>query len=120
MGTAGAWLGRSEEVAGVGECKLAILCEEGTCPEQNATEGMCRHDLHPRDSLPSFIVLVLFWPTGTQCHGILNDVGQGGWLSPSPWLYQPINVSSEGRAQKVRGARSKGDSKVPTTAQRFC
>lgn len=45
VGAAGAWLGRSGEV--VREHRLVVLFWGGTCPERDATRGMCRHDLQP-------------------------------------------------------------------------
>lgn len=57
---------------------------------------------------PRHIVPVLFWPTGTRCHGILNDVGQGGWLTPSPLLYPPHKCLLRRKGLERQGGEIEG------------
>jgi len=80
-------LGRSGEA--VGGCRLAVFFGEGTCPKQDATRGMCRHDLlsagwaaqlHRASACLAREASTLWDPE--QCRA-------GGQLPPSPRLCPP-------------------------------
>lgn len=106
METAEAWLGSSEEVGG-GASLLYFL--RGGCVLRKMPPKECAGMISsPRDSLPGCIVPVLFWPTGSKCHGILNYVGQGGWLLPSPQLYPPHRYLLRRKGSERQGAEIKG------------
>lgn len=71
VAAAGAQPGRAEEAAWGRAALLHFFGGEQTCPERDATRGMCRFDLQPQDTLQCASIRLV----KPQCHGTPRSVG---------------------------------------------
>lgn len=89
LGAAGAWLGRSGEAVGRAGLLYFSGGAGGMHPDQDATGGMCRHDLQPtgQPAQPHRASACLTRETSTLWDP--EQCGERGVAGSSPWLCPP-------------------------------